>query len=104
MFRTGEMIEGETWEHEIERRMQAIAWAVRSTVNSTAKMTPCQMALQRDMLTRAQVRVDWELIHEKRLSKAKKDNDRENKSRVDHEYMMKYHIIMVIISRLNKSY
>ena len=50
MFRTGETIEGEVWENEIERRIQAITWAVRSTVNSTTKLTPCQMALQKDML------------------------------------------------------
>ena len=44
------------------------------------------MALQRDMLTRAQVRLDWELLHNRRLDKARKDNDRENKSRIDYEY------------------
>ena len=76
----------ETWNTEVEAAMQAIAWALRTTVSTGLKYSPANLALGRDMILNQVVQVNWETIRNQREKKAAKDNLRENKTRKEFEY------------------
>ena len=62
MLRTSQPFIGECWMDEQKRALQAVAWAIRSTINSTIKHTLRQLVFGRDMVIQAKVLVDWERV------------------------------------------
>ena len=74
------------WMQELERMLQLVCWALCSTVNSTTKHTPGQLAFSRDMITQARVSVDWDRVIRTRREKAVLANERENSSRTAYAY------------------
>ena len=76
----------ETWRTELEAAMQAIAWALRTTVSAGIKYSPANLALGRDMILNQTVQVNWETIRNRRERKAVQDNARENTTRREYEY------------------
>ena len=74
MLRSGAPLVGHNWFREIQRMLQAIAWAIRDTVNTAVKYTPGQMIFQRDMITAAQVTVNWDRVQTKRMANSAKDS------------------------------
>ena len=87
-----EMLASYNWFREIQRMLQAIAWAIRATVNTAMKYTPGQMIFQRDMITAAQVTVNWDRVQTKRMAKSTKDNERENANRLAHTYVVRQQV------------
>ena len=51
---------GENWEEEIQVILQTTAWALCSTIHTTAGYTPGQMAFSRDMIMQMRVNVNWQ--------------------------------------------
>ena len=76
----------ETWRTKLEAAMQAIAWALRTTVSAGIKYSPANLALGRDMILNQTVQVNWETIRNQRERKAVQDNARENTTRKEYEY------------------
>ena len=66
MLRTSPPFTGHDWFLEVQRMLHAIAWAIRSTVNTAICYTPGQLAFHRDMITATRVRVDWDRIYRSR--------------------------------------
>ena len=60
MLRTSQPFIGECWMNEQKRALQAVAWDIRFTINSTTSYTPGQLEFGRDMIMQAKVLVDWE--------------------------------------------
>ena len=54
------------WRTEVDSMLQAVAWALRSTVNSTTKMTPANLLFNKDMVLNKEVDVNWATIKEQR--------------------------------------
>ena len=59
MIRTSQPFIGECWMNEQKRALQAVAWAIRSTINSTTNHILGQLAFGRDMIMQAKFLVDW---------------------------------------------
>ena len=76
------------WRTEVDAALQAVAWALRSTVSAGVKYSPANLALGRDMILNNSVQVDWETIRAKREDKASIDNQRENSKRREYEYQV----------------
>lgn len=60
----GRQFSGEHWFEDINRILQSLAWAIRSTVQKTSTTTPGQMAFIRDMVLNVPFLVDWYQIKE----------------------------------------
>ena len=87
MLRTSTPLRGHDWFSKVQRMLQAIAWAMRSTVNTAVQYTPGQMVFQRDMITASQIRVDWDRIFRDRARNAARGIARENAARIEHQYV-----------------
>lgn len=66
--------------------LTSIAWALRSTIHTTLDTTPAELVFGRDMIMPIQFKADWEKIRVKRQLQINKDNERENKRRIKHNY------------------
>ena len=80
----------------MDQELQATAWAIRSTINSTSNYSPGQMAFGRDMIFLTKVIIDWETIKAKKRNIAQYNNTRENKSRINHTYKIGDKVLIVI--------
>ena len=59
MLRTPQPFIRECWMGAQKRYLQVVAWAIRSTINSTISHTPEQLAFGRDMIMQVKVLVEW---------------------------------------------
>ena len=66
--------------------LSSIAWAIRTSYNSSTQATPAQLVFGRDMLFNITKVIDWKLITERKVKQVQKDNNRENSKRIPHEY------------------
>jgi hypothetical protein len=66
--------------------LSAAAFAIRSTHHMTLGASPAQLIFQRDMFLPVQYVADWTQIRLKKQKEIDKSNQRENKSRIAHEY------------------
>ena len=61
-------------------------FAIISTTNSLKGYSIVQLLFGCDIIVLIKNMVDWELIHQKKKTKINKDNIRENRNLVDHDY------------------
>ncbi len=66
--------------------LSAAAYAIRSTYHTTLQASPGQLVFGRDMILPIKFKADWERIRQRRQQTMEKNNERENKSRINHEY------------------
>jgi len=66
--------------------LAATMYAVRSTYHTTLQATPMQVVFGRDALLNIKVEADWNLIRNRKQELINKNNLKENKSRIKHEY------------------
>jgi Integrase core domain. len=66
--------------------LSSIAWAIRASYHSTLGATPAQLVFGRDMIFNIKTIVDWRTITARKQKQVIKDNLRENKGRIDHQY------------------
>ncbi len=64
----------------------AVAFAMRSTVHTTTKATAAQLVFGRDAMLNVKFEADWQLIKERKDKLIRKNNERENKKRIAHDY------------------
>ena len=66
--------------------LTAVGYAIRSTYHTTLEATPAQLVFGRDMLLPMTFEANWTRIQQNRQKEINRNNDRENKSRIDHVY------------------
>ena len=66
--------------------LSSIAWAMRSTIHTTINATPAELVFGRDMILPIAFQADWEAIRARRQQQVIKDNVKENKGRLQHDY------------------
>jgi hypothetical protein len=66
--------------------LNAAAWALHSTYHTVLNATPGQLVFGSDMLLAIQYKADWAVIALRKQNQIQKDNVRENKTRLQHEY------------------
>ena len=90
MLRTMELYDSELPELENIGKwdgvLAAVMLAVRSTVHTTLKVTPAQAVFGRDMLLNIPVKVDWKEIKNNKQKEINRNNSKENKNRIPHDY------------------
>jgi hypothetical protein len=68
---------GNDWFQDLQRTLNAVAWAIRATINSVIKYSPCHLAFNHDMITAA-------------------SNSKENSTRINKEYKIGDKILLVL--------
>lgn len=87
MLRTFELEKQELNENDPwSEFLSAAAYAIRSTYHTTLEATPAQLVFGRDMLLPVKIEADWARINNKRQQEINRNNARENRSRIPHEY------------------
>jgi hypothetical protein len=66
--------------------ISSIAWAICASYHSILGATPAQLVFGRDMIFNIKTIVDWKTITTRKQKQILKDNERENKGRIDHQY------------------
>lgn len=70
----------------IKDMLSSAAFGVRATVHGTTMYTPAQLIFGRDMILRAGMEADLELVRQRRIAAATKNNEKENKRRIAYNY------------------
>ena len=68
--------------------LASVAWAIRSSYNSTTEATPAQLVFGRDMMFNLSTLVDWKELSIRKQNLVDKANLRENRNRVDYDYQI----------------
>jgi hypothetical protein len=66
--------------------LASAAFAIRSTYHTTLGASPGQLVFGRDMLLPIKFKANWAEIKARRQDEIRRNNERENKSRKDHNY------------------
>jgi len=66
--------------------LQAIAWALRTTYQTSLRTSPGLLAFGQDMIVPATYLANWHHIHERRQKNMFYNIARGNRSRVEHDY------------------
>ena len=80
--------------------LAAIMFGVRATYHTTLEATPSQLVFGRDAILPIQHQADWKYIQNKKRKLIELNNNRENKSRIPHEYKVED---MILISKNKRS-
>jgi len=70
----------------IKDMTSAAAYAIRATVHGTTKHTPSQLVYAKDMILRTKMEANVEHVRTLRENAIYKNNQRENKRRIKHNY------------------
>ena len=74
--------EGKLW----DKYLAAISFAIRATHNTTLGASPAELVFNRDMMVGTQHVANWRVIAARKQSIAEKNNQRENKGRIEYYY------------------
>jgi transposase InsO family protein len=87
---------GTDWMLEAQRTLDAVAWAIRTTINPELKYSPCHLVFSQDMLFRRAVSIDWTHVHQTRNNQTKASNNKENKARVEKLYSIGDQVLITL--------
>jgi hypothetical protein len=87
---------GSDWFTDLQHTLDAVAWAVRTTVNPTIKHSPCHLAFSQDMIFRRAITVDWETINSNRQKMLAASNTKENKNRITKQYLPGDQVLIIL--------
>jgi hypothetical protein len=104
MMRTSEIDMAESVEPaDIDTFIDNEAWAIRSTYHTVLKASPGAANFGRNMLFNMPFIADWKQIGEFRQSMTDRNNNNENKKRVDYDYKVGNKILIPKDSILRKA-
>ena len=78
--------DGSDWQSELNKCLQAVAWAIRATVSTMSSYSPGQLVFNRDMILQTKMVANWEAIKQLKRASTINSNKQENKSRLPHTY------------------
>ncbi|KAL7528933.1 hypothetical protein ACHAXR_002708, partial [Thalassiosira sp. AJA248-18] len=81
-------------EADLDNLIQSCAYSLRTTVPSNLPYSPAQLAFGCDMIFRQSVKINWELVKQKRRVQAEANNTDTNKRR-SHAPPMEYRIVEI---------
>jgi hypothetical protein len=104
MLRTSELdMANSVSPNDVDVFLDNAAWAIRSTYQTVLKASPGTAIFGRDMLFNIPFVADWNKIEEHRQSLTDRNNERENKQRIDYDYKIGAQALIVKDSILCKS-
>jgi len=87
---------GSDWFADMQRALDAVAWAVRTAVNPNIKHSPCHLAFNHNMIFRRAINIDWNTINNERRKLVEVSNAKENKSRLPQQYSPGNQILILL--------
>jgi hypothetical protein len=84
---------GTDWFADMQRALDAVAWAVQTTI---IKHSPCHLAFNQDMIFQHAVQINWDNIHQERHKSATASTEKENKSRINKQYVPGDKVLIVL--------
>jgi len=66
--------------------LSATMFAMRATYHTTLQATPMQLVFSRDAIMNTTFEANWHVIKERKQTLIRKNNERENRSRIKHTY------------------
>jgi hypothetical protein len=87
---------GDDWFQDLQRTLDAVAWAIRTTVNPTIKHSPCHLAFNHDMIFRKAMAINWQHINAERNKITAASNAKENATRFAKHYAVGDTILLVL--------
>jgi len=89
----------ENEEHHVHKKlrrvMQSMAFAIRTTIHSMSGYSPVEMIFNRDMIVHTKSIVDWDMVRKRYRDDQIRNNDRENRSRIPHSYIIGDKVLVV---------
>ena len=79
---------------EFTAKLQSIQWAINSTYHTTLRASPAQLVFGRDMILPTTYLANWAAIQHRRQSLSEYDNNRENATRIPHEYRVNDRVLI----------
>jgi hypothetical protein len=73
-------------EYYLEGILSAAMFALRATYHTTTQATPSQLVFGRDAILNVKFQADWDYIRSRKQQLINYNNQRENKSRIPHQY------------------
>ena len=74
--------------------LAAVAFAIRATYHTTKQASPGQLVFGRDMIWNVKHIANWQRIKDRKQAQINKDNIRENRTRIPHEYQVGDQVLM----------
>jgi hypothetical protein len=93
----------EDWIFELQRALDAVAWAVRMAINPSIKYSPTHLAFNQDMIFRQAANVNWNAVHTTRNKITEMSNNRENSARITQQYTAGNQVLIVLDAEEHKS-
>jgi hypothetical protein len=87
---------GADWFQDLQQTLDAVAWAVRTTINPNIKHSPCHLAFHHDMIFRRAIAVNWTNIHTERQKLLQASNNKENQSRLAWDYSPGDQVLIIL--------
>jgi hypothetical protein len=87
---------GSDWFIDMQRTLDAVAWAIRTTINPAITHSPCHLAFNQDMIYRHAVQLDWNRINQERRQLLEASNNKENRSRINKNYLPGDQVLIVL--------
>ena len=81
---------------ELDKALQTVSWAIRSTVSTMSGYTPGKLVFSKDMIIQSTVIADWEKIKQLKLISTQTSNSRENRTRLHHQYKIGDKVLIII--------
>jgi hypothetical protein len=87
---------GTDWFMDMQRALDAVAWAVCTSINPNIKHSPCHLAFSQDMIFHRAIAVDWKVIQAERHKLVEASNNKENQARINKQYKPGDNVLIVL--------
>jgi hypothetical protein len=94
---------GIDWFQDLQRTLDAVAWAVRATINPIIKYSPCHLAFNQDMIFQKATSINWEHINRECNKITAASNNKENKSRIARDYAIGEKVLLILDAEERRS-
>ena len=75
-------------DHPWDGILALVMFATRATIHTTLQATPSQLVFGRDAILNTRFEADWNIIRQRKQNMIQKNNQRENKSRINYQYIV----------------
>jgi hypothetical protein len=95
---------GADWFQDMQRSLDAVAWAVCTTISPNIKYSPCHLAFNQDMLFHQAVKVNWAATSKERQRLVAASNEKENKGRINKQYTPGDQVLIIMDADEHRSH
>jgi len=87
---------GNDWFQDLQRTLDAVAWAVRTTINPAIKHSPCHLAFHHDMIFCRAININGDTIHTERRKLLQASNTKENQLHLNWTYAPGDQVLIIL--------